>query len=145
MSFDAQRGTFHRAGLQGNNLDWLRGNLFAKHKRAPVELAVPAVEEIFRPAAQRPDGEVEAKRRNGMQSEGKRFCRARSVIAFHGGPRGFVSDIARSASHIAIIYREHACAQMRMASTEVMFFDASDFSIRKVHLPRTLNGMYPNF
>lgn len=60
------------AGLLDGNFNDFAADFSIESKRAAIHLAVPAVENVFRAAAQCPCGEVKTERWNGTHGEGKR-------------------------------------------------------------------------
>lgn len=60
---------FGRAGLLDGDFDWVLRDFFVEGESAAIDAAIPAVENVFRAAAQGPGCEVEAKRRDGMNNE----------------------------------------------------------------------------
>src|SRR5690348_12146049 len=111
-SGDPQARTRGGANLLHGDFDRLWRTVFIERERAPVGVAVPAVEDVFRAASQGPHGEVKAKRRKRAQREGESLRRTRIELAWRSVGE-FCRRIAPFARHVAIIYRECACAQMR--------------------------------
>lgn len=103
FQFDAQARMRGRPNLLDGDFDGMTARFCFERKSATINLTVPAIENVFRTAAEGPDREIEAKgRERSKQKCSRRRCGWTGYLTDRAGIRCETSRVLR---HVAIIYR----------------------------------------